>query len=79
MDNRWSVQDAKAHFSEVLRAAETKTQTITYRGVAKFQISAIKKTQKKAQKGLPRWWTEAPKVDLELPERRFEPMRKIEF
>lgn len=79
MDNNWSVQDAKARFSEVLRAAETATQTITYRGVPKFEIRLIRKSKKKAKKGLPRWWTEAPKVNLELPERRAEPMRKIEF
>ena len=80
MENSWSVQDAKARFSEVLRAAENLPQTITYRGKPKFQITLIGRAKtKKGKTGLPRWWVEAPKVDLEIPARRAEPMREVDL
>jgi prevent-host-death family protein len=81
MDKTWPVQDAKAHFSEVLREAEKEPQIITYRGQPKFEVRLLPEAAKKAassEGGLPRWWLSAPKVpEFELPPRPREKMRKI--
>lgn len=79
MDKMWPVQDAKARFSEMLRAAEETPQTISYRGEPKFEIRAIRKGAKPAKAGaLPNWWTSAPKVpEFKLPPRKREKPRKI--
>jgi len=37
----WAVQDAKARFSELLRAADKAPQTITYRGAPAYEIRKI--------------------------------------
>ncbi len=37
----WAVQDAKARFSELLRAADKAPQTITYRGQPAYEIRKI--------------------------------------
>jgi antitoxin (DNA-binding transcriptional repressor) of toxin-antitoxin stability system len=81
MDKIWPVQDAKARFSEVLREAESEPQIITYRGKPKFEIRLLPEAKDKAEKrGLPKWWTSAPKVpELKLPPRKRERMRKIDF
>jgi prevent-host-death family protein len=79
MDKMWPVQDAKARFSEMLRAAEDAPQTISYRGEPKFEIRLIKKRGKAAKGGeLPHWWTSAPKVpEFKLPPRKREKPRKV--
>ena len=79
MDKMWPVQDAKARFSEMLRAAEAEPQTISYRGEPKFEIRAItRKTKPAGAGGLPRWWTSAPKVpEFKLPRRKREKPRKV--
>jgi antitoxin (DNA-binding transcriptional repressor) of toxin-antitoxin stability system len=58
MDNTWSVQDAKARFSEFLRQAETKPQIITCRGKPKFEVRAIKgkSSRKPKLRTVPDWW-----------------------
>ncbi len=77
MDKIWPVQDAKARFSEMLRAAESEPQQISYRGEPKFEIRLIPKAAK-SELGPPRWWTTAPKVpEFELPPRKREKPRKI--
>jgi prevent-host-death family protein len=79
MDKVWPVQDAKARFSEMLRAAEAEPQQISYRGEPKFEIRLIgKNTKTQTSGGLPRWWISAPKVpEFKLPPRKREKPRKI--
>jgi antitoxin (DNA-binding transcriptional repressor) of toxin-antitoxin stability system len=78
MDKTWPVQDAKARFSELLRAAETEPQIITYRGEPRFEVRLKAATAKTSREGLPRWWTTAPKaVEFEPPPRKREKPRKI--
>ena len=82
MTRHWPVQDAKAKFSELLRAAEKEPQIISYRGEPKFEIRLSEEHVAKnvSSGGLPRWWTEAPKVpEFKLPPRKREKMRKVEF
>jgi antitoxin (DNA-binding transcriptional repressor) of toxin-antitoxin stability system len=79
MDKSWPVQDAKARFSELLRAAEEAPQTISYRGEPRFEIR-LKTTAAKKKKGLPRWWTQAPKsAAFRLPPRKRDRMRDPGF
>ena len=79
MGKIWPVQDAKARFSELLRAAEQDTQLISYRGEPKFEIRLIKERAKEVEpKTLIKWWLTAPKVpEFELPPRKREKPRKI--
>lgn len=81
MTKHWAVQDAKAKFSELLRAAEREPQTITYRGEPKYEIRAVAPAERLGtEPRLPRWWTEAPKVpEFKLPPRKRERMRKIDL
>jgi hypothetical protein len=82
MTKHWAVQDAKARFSELLRAAEKEPQIISYRGAPRYEIRV--KDELAAQgtlpKGPPRWWVEAPKdAGFKLPPRKRERMRKIDL
>jgi antitoxin Phd len=85
MEQSWALQDAKARFSEVVRAAEKGAQRITIRGEEKvFVVSAdefrrLQKSHKpKKQKSFYEWWLSAPKVpEFKLPERKRERMRKV--
>jgi antitoxin (DNA-binding transcriptional repressor) of toxin-antitoxin stability system len=81
MENSWPVQDAKARFSELLRAAEAEPQTITYRGEPKFELRLKPQASRSTKNtGLPRWWVTAPRVpEFKLPPRKREKMRKISF
>jgi len=79
MGKIWPVQDAKARFSELLRAAEKEPQVITFRGEPKFELR-LRHTDETS--GKPRtlvdWWQSAPKaVELELPPRKSEKPRKV--
>ncbi len=84
MDKVWPVQDAKARFSEVLRAAESEPQTITRHGeevgvlLSAGEYQRLKNSGDGNAKGLPRWWTEAPKIGFKLP-RRNGHMRKVDL
>jgi antitoxin (DNA-binding transcriptional repressor) of toxin-antitoxin stability system len=81
MSKHWSVQDAKAKLSQLLRAAEKEPQIITYRGEPKFEVRAKGAVeQNAAPKGPPRWWLEAPRMKrgLKLPARSGK-MRKVEL
>jgi antitoxin (DNA-binding transcriptional repressor) of toxin-antitoxin stability system len=79
----WAVQDAKARFSELLRATGKSPQIITYRGEPKYEIRELKPRQHKSAakpKTLIEILKSCPKVpEFELPERRVEPMRKVDF
>lgn len=79
MGKIWPVQDAKARFSELLRAAEKEPQVITYRGEPKFEVRVREKSGKPGKpKTLIDWWLSAPKVpEFELPPRKRDRVRKI--
>ena len=84
MQKTWQVQDAKARFSEVLRAAEKEPQHITDRGKEKAVLLSIKEFRRLHDKSegmtFYEWWKSAPKVpEFKLPPRRREPMRKVKF
>ncbi len=75
----WPVQDAKARFSELLRATEKQPQVITYRGEPAYEIRRINpKAKNKKPLTLADVLEMCPKVpEFELPERKFEAPRKI--
>ena len=79
----WAVQDAKARFSELLRAAGKKPQIITFRGEPKYEMRELKPQRKKSAaktKTFAEILASCPKVpEFELPERRYEPMREVDF
>jgi hypothetical protein len=78
--NVWPVQEAKARLSELLRAAETEPQQISFRGEPKFEIRLLPETaSRRVEAGaLPRWWLNAPKVpEFKLPPRKREKPRKV--
>ena len=73
----WAVQDAKARFSELLRAAEKGPQVITYRGAPTYEIRKIDPAaDEKRPLTLADILEMCPKVpEFELPERKVEPPR----
>ena len=75
----WPVQDAKARFSELLRAAEKEPQIITYRGKPKIEVRAIE--DKKKPKTFLEFMRSAPPglADIELPSRKRERPRKLDL
>lgn len=75
----WPVQDAKARFSELLRAVSDKgPQVITYRGEPAYEIRKIDPKTVKPRKSFLEVLKSCPKVpEFELPERGFEEPRKI--
>ncbi|HSZ74510.1 MAG TPA: type II toxin-antitoxin system Phd/YefM family antitoxin [Rhizomicrobium sp.] len=91
MGKIWPVQDAKARFSELIRAAKTEPQKVTLRGEeAAFVLSPeeyhrltrfVQGPQKTAKpKTLADVLLNCPVVpEFELPPRRRELMRKIDF
>ena len=83
MNKIWPVQDAKARFSELLRAAETEPQYITLRGEEKGVLLSSEE-YRRLRKGPPdrtfyEIWKSAPKVaDFKIPKRKGR-MRPVEF
>lgn len=87
MTKHWALQDAKARFSEVVRASAKGPQHITLRGqpVAVVlsqeefgRLSGLPSAQK--TKTFYEIWLSAPKVpEFKLPPRKRERMRKVEF
>jgi antitoxin (DNA-binding transcriptional repressor) of toxin-antitoxin stability system len=75
----WAVQDAKARFSELLRAAEKGPQVITYRGEPAYEVRRIdKKAKEKKPLTLADVLELCPRVpEFELPKRQHQPPRKI--
>jgi antitoxin (DNA-binding transcriptional repressor) of toxin-antitoxin stability system len=74
----WAVQDAKARFSELLRAAGKGPQVITYRGRPAYEIRKLDPAGQKPRKTFLEVLMACPKVpEFELPERKFEAPRKI--
>jgi antitoxin (DNA-binding transcriptional repressor) of toxin-antitoxin stability system len=77
----WPVQDAKARFSELLRAAEREPQIVTYRGKPKFEVRAFGSKGAKSPKNLFEVLQSAPPgfAELELPRRTRERPRKLDL
>ena len=84
MDKTWPVQDAKARFSEMLRASGDGPQRITHRGEEKAVLISSEEYHrllaKKPGRTLYEIWKSAPKVaEFKLPSRKKERMRKVRF
>lgn len=84
MEKGWPVQDAKARFSELLRASEKEPQHITHRGEEKAVLLSADEyrrlRQKRPERSLYEIWKSAPKVaDFRPPSRKRESMRKVKF
>ena len=64
---------------ELLEAAETEPQIVTYRGKPKFEVRAFESKVSKRQKNLLQILRSAPAgfADLELPKRTRERPRKL--
>jgi antitoxin Phd len=80
----WALQDAKARLSELMRAAEKEPQTITLRGEEKAVLLSMNEYRKlkgqKPDRTLYEIWKSAPKIpEFELPPRKRERMRKVDF
>lgn len=85
---RWAIQDAKARFSEVIRAAVKEPQWISNRGqdtavvisAEQFSRLSAKHKSKSTPGDLAEALRNCPRAaDFELPPRGFEPMRRIDF
>ncbi len=81
MTKHWAVQDAKARFSELLRAADKEPQIVTYRGKPKYEVRVCGAKDSKRPKTLLDVLRSAPPgfSELELPPRRRERPRKIDL
>lgn len=80
----WPLQDAKARLSEVIRAAALEPQHITLRGEEKAVVISTEEYQRLRKRTPDRTlyeiWKSAPKVpEFELPPRKRERIRKVEF
>ncbi|MDR0597784.1 MAG: type II toxin-antitoxin system prevent-host-death family antitoxin [Treponema sp.] len=78
----WQLQRAKAMLSEVVRSAAREPQIITVRGEEKAVVLSMeeyKKLNKPDKPTLYEFFQSSPwrDIELELPERRIEPMRDI--
>ena len=83
MTKHWPVQDAKAKFSQVLRAAEKEPQYITYRGKEKGVLISSEEYHRLRKDSPDRTfyeiWKSAPKVpDFKIPKRKGR-MRPVKF
>ena len=72
----WPVQDAKARFSELLRAAERQPQLITVRGepaavlISEEEYRRLSSVSEGPKKTFAEWWKSAPRVaEFRLPPR----------
>jgi antitoxin Phd len=83
VEKTWALQDAKARFSEVVRAAESEPQHITLRGEEKAVIISAGE-YRRLSKGQPdrtfyEIWKAAPKVAaFKIPKRKGR-MRPVKF
>lgn len=76
----WPVQDAKARFSELLRAAEKEPQIITYRGKPRAEVRSVETEDRKKPKSLADALLAAPRVpEFRLPPRKREKPRKLDL
>jgi prevent-host-death family protein len=80
----WQLQEAKAMLSEVVRSAGREPQIITVRGEEKAVILSMdeyKKFNLPQKPGLFEFFQNSPLrgAELELPERRIEPIRGVDL
>jgi len=82
----WPVQDAKARFSELLRAAEKEPQRITLRGepagvlLSEEEYRRLTGTGASSRRTFVEIWKSAPRVpEFKLPPRRREKPRKLDL
>jgi prevent-host-death family protein len=79
----WQLQEAKAMFSEVVKASAARPQIITVRGKETAVILSFVEYQKLARpkQSLFEFIQNSPlrNMELELPERRIEKMREVSF
>ena len=79
----WQVQEAKAMFSEVIKAAAAKPQTITVRGKEAAVILSIEEYKRlvRPKQTLFEFIQNSPfrNLELELPQRLPEKMREISW
>ena len=79
----WQLQEAKAMFSEVIKAAAIKPQTITIRGKEAAVILSVEEYKKliRPRHTLYEFIQKSPlrDIDLELPPRLPEEMREIKL
>ncbi|MDR2135756.1 MAG: type II toxin-antitoxin system Phd/YefM family antitoxin [Treponema sp.] len=78
----WQLQEAKAMLSEVVRSAAREPQIITIRGEEKAVVLSMDEYKKLSPPEKPtlfEFFQNSPwnGAELELPERRAEPMRNI--
>jgi prevent-host-death family protein len=83
-DTIWQLQEAKAMLSEVVRSAAREPQIITVRGeemAVVLSMDEYKKLNPPKKPTLFELFQNSPwrDVELELPERRIEPIREIDF
>ncbi|MDR1972041.1 MAG: type II toxin-antitoxin system Phd/YefM family antitoxin [Treponema sp.] len=81
-NTKWQLQEAKAMLSEVVKSAAKEPQIITVRGEEKAVVLSMdeyKKLRKPEKPSLYEFFQNSPLrgVELELPERRIEPMRDL--
>jgi len=79
----WQVQEAKAMFSEVIKATTVKPQTITIRGKEAAVLLSIDEYRKlvRPKQTLYEFFQDSPLCDLKLalPKRLPEKMREIDW
>jgi len=80
----WSVQDAKARFSELLRAAEKQPQRITVRGkpaavlLSDTDYRRLCGESERSKRTFAEWWKSAPRApELKLPRRGHGRLAKV--
>jgi prevent-host-death family protein len=80
-NSHWQLQEAKAMLSEVVKSAAQEPQIITVRGEEKAVVLSMDEYKKLKPKkpSLVELFQNSPLygVELELPERRVEPMRDL--
>jgi prevent-host-death family protein len=81
-NTKWQLQEAKAMLSKVVKSAAKEPQIITVRGEEKAVVLSMddyRKLSKPEKPSLYEFFQNSPlrDVELEIPERRIEPMRDI--
>lgn len=86
MTKHWALQDAKARFSELVRAAEKEPQRITVRGeptavlISEAEYRRLSGESDRPKRTFAEWWKSAPRVPefKPMPRKREKP-RKLDL
>ena len=78
MANRWTLRDAKARLSELVRAAKKQPQIITLWGIPMVEVRRVKPRRRKKPRNLLEVLQSCP-YPIELPPRRREKPRKLDL